>query len=192
MLPKFSSYQQIIIGITLISFSLTLSGFIFYPFVLTELKYQLNAVDKNNLPTDNPPTGLINNQDLQITIPKINVNSSVLINIDPYNKSEYKEALEKGPAHAKNSSLPGESGNVFIFAHNHSTFTMLNKLQPGDEINLNYQGKNFKYKVKKKEIINPDQVEFLEPSNDGQTLTLMTCWPPGTNIKRLIILSNLS
>lgn len=192
MLPKFSSYQQIIIGITLISFSLTLSGFIFYPFLFSELKYQLSAVNESDSPANNPPPNLTNSQNLKIIIPKINVNSSVLINIDPYNKSEYKEALEKGPAHAKNSSLPGESGNVFIFAHNHSTFTMLNKLQPGDEINLKYQGKFFKYKVKKKEIVNPDQVEFLKPSNNGQTLTLMTCWPPGTNIKRLIIISNLS
>jgi len=132
-----------------------------------------------------------------IVIPKIAANAPVVPNINAGDRDEYLKALQTGVAHAEGTAFPGEGGHIYMFAHStdyvwnvgtyNAVFYLLYKLEIGDEINLFYKGQRFVYKVSGKEIIDPDQVDYITRKTDKEFLTLQTCWPPGTTLKRQMI-----
>ncbi len=194
-----TNYVLIISGITLIFTAFVIFGFIFYPIAIAETQYFLNSINIEDFNFDQDQL-LQNNQEFRITIPKLDLTSKVILNVDPYNKEEYLVALSKGVAHAKGSALPSNNGNIFIFAHSTSSpfisyynavFYLINKLDTGNEIYLFYQGKRYKYIVTEKKIIDSSEVRYLQTVEKGQSLTLMTCWPPGTSLKRLLVIARL-
>lgn len=134
-----------------------------------------------------------------IVIPKIAANAKVQSNIDPGNEKVYLEALKKGVAHALGTAFPGEGGHVFLYAHStdylwnvgsyNAVFYLLYKLEKGDEINVFYKGKRNVYKVIDKKVVSPSEVEYLTRKTNKEFLTLQTCWPPGTTLKRLLVLA---
>ncbi len=167
----------------------------FFPVINEEVKYTIAK-----------PTKLINqikpvNEDFGIIIPKIGANAKVLANIDPFNEAEYQSALTRGVAHAKGSVFPGQIGNVFIFAHSagnfydanryNAIFYLLSKLEKKDEIYLIYQGKKYRYQVTEKKLVDASAISFISAPTDKKTVTLMTCWPPGTTLKRLIVMGKI-
>ena len=132
-----------------------------------------------------------------IVIPKIAANAKILPNVDPTDEKIYLPALQKGVAHAQGTAFPGEGGHIFLFAHStdyfwnvgiyNAVFYLLGKLEKGDEINIFYKGQRYLYKVIDKKIVDPKQVEYLTRKSNKEFLTLQTCWPPGTTLKRLLI-----
>jgi sortase A len=135
--------------------------------------------------------------DFSIVIPKIAANAKVLPNIDAAEEKVYLQALQKGVAHAQGTAFPGEGGHIFLFAHStdyfwnvgsyNAVFYLLYKLEQNDEVNLFYKGQRYVYKVIGKEIVDPKQVEYLTRKSNREFLTLQTCWPPGTTLKRLLV-----
>jgi sortase A len=131
-----------------------------------------------------------------ITIPLINAQAPVVENVDPWNQSVYNEQLKKGVAHAKGTSLPGEDGTVFLFAHSsgmpweltryNTIFLRLGELQQGDEITITRNGKEYRYSVSSKQEVDPSQVQYLLETQKNQ-LILQTCTPIGTSLRRLLI-----
>lgn len=132
-----------------------------------------------------------------IVVPKIAANARILANIDAADEKIYLPALQKGVAHAAGTTFPGEGGHIFLFAHStdyfwnvgyyNAVFYLLSKLEKGDEVNLFYQGKRYVYRVVGKEIVDPSRVDFLTRKSNREFLTLQTCWPPGTTLKRLLV-----
>ena len=97
---------------------------------------------------------------------------------------------------------PGDKGNVFIFGHSsnypwvksdyNSIFALLDELQNGDEIIIYYFQKKYVYKVTDRAIVKPGDVKTLESRNpDKKELSLMTCWPIGTTLERIILFAEL-
>lgn len=137
-----------------------------------------------------------------ILIPKIAANSPVIANVDTNNEPEYLSALGHGVAHALGTDFPGNNRHVFLFAHStdyfwrvgsyNAIFYLLYKLEMGDEINIFFEGKRHKYEVFNKIIIDPSQVEYLTRQTPSEELTLQTCWPPGTTLKRLLVFARPS
>lgn len=137
------------------------------------------------------------NTDFSIVVPKIAANAPIIPNIDAGNEEDYLEALHKGVAHAQGTAFPGEGGHMFYFAHStdyvwnvgtyNAVFYLLYKLEEGDEVNIFYKGERYVYIVSGREIINSDEVEYIQRKTDNEFLTLQTCWPPGTTLKRLLI-----
>lgn len=135
--------------------------------------------------------------EFSIVIPKIGANAKVLPNVDPADDKVYLDALKQGVAHASGTAFPGEEGHIFLFAHStdyvwnvstyNAIFYLLNKLEANDEINIFYKGRRHVYKVIKKEIIDPTQVEYLTRKTNKEFLTLQTCWPPGTTLQRMLV-----
>lgn len=135
----------------------------------------------------------------QLEIPIIEVSAPISLNVDGNNETQYLSALEKGVAQLAGSSIPGQSGNVFIFGHSSyyfynsgkykSVFRNLNKLEIDDEVKITSNLKTYNYQVVNKKIVNPDQVDIVESKDDKQTLTLMTCYPLYTSLKRLVIIA---
>jgi len=132
-----------------------------------------------------------------IVIPKIGANAKILANVDASDEKIYLDALNKGVAHAWGTAFPGEGSHIFLFAHStdyfwnvgvyNAIFYLLNKLEVNDEVNLFYKGQRFIYRVIGKKIVNPSQVEYLTQKTNKEFLTLQTCWPPGTTLKRLLV-----
>lgn len=130
---------------------------------------------------------------------KLSVWVPVVSNVDGTNKTAYNKALLSGVAHHKNTALPGKKGNIFIFGHSSTwngtgqyaeVFKNLNNLEKNDQIIIYYQNKEYKYSVWQKEVIAADDFSYLEPTKKEQ-LTLMTCWPVGSNLKRLVVIARL-
>jgi len=137
------------------------------------------------------------NTDFSIVIPKIAANSAVMPNVSVTNKEAYLSALQSGVAQAEGTAFPGEGGHIFMFAHStdftwnvgtfNAVFYLLYKLENGDEIDIFYKGQRYVYKVTGKEVVDPTDVEYLTRKTDREFLTLQTCWPPGTTLKRQLI-----
>lgn len=168
----------------------------FYPVIKEETRYQVTKRAKNR--QKNVQIEPID-KNFGIVIPKINANSRIIANVDPFNEKIYQKALTQGVAHAQGSTLPNEVGNVFLFSHSsvdwyvanryNSVFYLLSKLEKKDQIIIYYQNKKYQYLVSEKKIIDAEEIKYLYHKQAQRTLTLMTCWPPGTNLKRLIIVA---
>ena len=183
----------IVAGIGLILLSLLIPARTFAPVIKSEIEYQTN---KNKV-LDLTPV----NTDFSIVIPKINANTKVVQNVDPYNSSVYQHALTQGVAHALGTATPDTFGNTFIFAHSagnwyqanqyNAVFYLLNKLVKDDEIFIYYQNKKYTYLIKEIKFVAPTDVKLMNQDLSKQQLTLMTCWPPGTTLKRLVVVAEL-
>lgn len=135
-----------------------------------------------------------------LKIEKLNILVPIIKDVNGENKTAYNKALNDGVAHYKGTALPGQNSNIFIFGHsstifnkgNYATiFASLNDLEKGDEAQIFYQNQIYSYKVSAKEIVEKTDIEVLNPTKK-ERLTLMTCWPVGTNSKRLVVKFNLN
>lgn len=136
-----------------------------------------------------------------VVIPKINANARVITNVDPGNQEAYTEALKQGVAHASGTVYPGQVGNTFLFAHSvgnfweanqwNAVFYLLKELVPGDEVDLFYLGRRYVYVIYDKKVVDPSEVGYLNVQANFPMLTLQTCWPPGTTLKRLLVFGRL-
>ena len=132
-----------------------------------------------------------------IIIPKIGANARILSNIDASNEKIYLDALNKGVAHTLGTAFPGEGGHIFLFAHStdyfwnvstyNAVFYLLSKLKNRDEVDIFYQGQRYVYRVIGSEVVDPSQIQYLTRKTNREFLTLQTCWPPGTTLKRLLV-----
>lgn len=139
------------------------------------------------------------NTDFSLVIDKIGASSNVVARVDPYQSSLYQAALARGIAQASGTSLPGEGGNIFLFAHSsadlltaeryNSIFYLIHHLEPGDLIKVWYGGQEYHYAVTEKLKVAASDTQYLSQKTSEEQLTLMTCWPPGTTLKRLIIVA---
>lgn len=125
-----------------------------------------------------------------LSIPKLKIDQAV---IEIGGKD-----LDKALIHYGGTALPGEYGNAAIFGHSvlpifynprdyHTIFSLLPKLERGDEIYVDYDGIQYKYLVDSYTEVKPEDIEVLEQRFDRQALTLITCVPPGTYLRRGII-----
>ena len=101
------------------------------------------------------------------------------------------------------TALPGDVGNSFITGHSvlpqfadpenyRAIFTKLSDLEIGDDVQVTMAGQNFHYTVGYSKIVDPRDLSVLAPiSANGRNLTLMTCVPPGTSSKRLVVITSL-
>ena len=135
-----------------------------------------------------------------ILIPKLGANVRVFPNIDPDNPQAYLPILQQGVAHAKGSVFPGQPGTTYLFAHSadnwwdvgryNAVFYTLNNLSEGDEIDVFFENRRYRYAVSQKLISDPQDTTLLTSQHVGpQRLVLQTCWPPGTTLKRLYVIA---
>lgn len=104
-------------------------------------------------------------------------------------------------AHLPGTALPGERGNVFISGHSalsrvlnlqKAIFENLTEIKKGDEIFVMVLGVEYKYKVVEIKVVNPTDISVINPPDtQGRYISLMTCVPPGLNLKRLIVIGKM-
>lgn len=190
-------------GYVLLAVSLALLTYIYLPVLTVELQYRL-ATATHQIGNSGALEATLKPRDTQfgILIPKLGINTAVVANVDPSDSHIYQEALTRGVAHAKGSAYPGEIGNVFIFSHSsvnifeasryNSIFYLLNKLERGDSIILYYLGSRYVYGVDNVRVVDAINTDLMAKTAAIPKLTLMTCWPPGTNFKRLVVTAKLT
>lgn len=155
-------------------------------------------IDPGNIIVD-PLSTVAVGPEARLIIPKINVDTPVFYDI-PTDTASQNKAMENGVAHfgiSGANSHPGQIGNTVLSGHSSNDvfaagnfkfiFMQLDKLEIGDTIYANYQGKRYTYTVTKKEEVAPSQVDKLIYPTDKPVMTLITCTPIGTALRRLLV-----
>jgi len=147
----------------------------------------------------------INPSDNRIFIPKIGKNVP-LVHVPPHQnwnqlEKNIQAGLQNGVVVHPVSRAPGVFGNFFITGHSSyyawdngrfkDVFALLHEMEIGDEVEVFWKNKKYKYQIFQKEIVSPTKVEVLSQPNDESIITLMTCTPVGTNKNRLILVGKL-
>ncbi len=110
-----------------------------------------------------------------------------------------KDDLKRGVGHHTTTALPNpESGNVVLSGHRwlpgsnpaNTVFRHLDKLSVGDAVSIFYEGKEYVYKVRESKTVSNDAVEILDDTDSPQ-LTLYTCTPLFTALRRLVYVADL-
>lgn len=129
-----------------------------------------------------------------LSIPDLHIlDATVMIASDDLNKSLI---------HYGGTALPGDYGNSVVFGHsvlplffdphNYMTiFSTLSTLKNNAKIIINYDGITYTYAVYSREVVDPSDVSALSQRYDDSYLTLITCHPPGTYLKRLVVKARL-
>jgi LPXTG-site transpeptidase (sortase) family protein len=130
-----------------------------------------------------------------LVVPKLGVTAPILF-INTYDEATVEDSLRNGVVHYYQTAMPGEVGNTFITGHSSNywwktgadnyIFANLDKLTVGDQAKIYYEGNKFLYQVTSIEVVEPTDLSVLDQTSKP-TLTLMTCTPPGTSWKRLIV-----
>lgn len=100
------------------------------------------------------------------------------------------------------TAIPGRLGNAVVFGHstlpqiynpkNYLTiFTYLPSLAKGDLVIVDYDGITYTFKVSEMIEVKPEDIQILEQRYDNSYLSLVTCVPPGTSIRRLVVRAKL-
>lgn len=130
-----------------------------------------------------------------ITIPAIGIKEAVVSTVD-YNLASHL-------VHYGGTALPGKKGNAVIFGHstlpqlfNQSDYKTIlanaYKLKTGDQVGVRVGDISYFYSVFSITVVDPDETSVFAQPKDERYLTLVTCTPPGTIWKRLIIKARLT
>jgi LPXTG-site transpeptidase (sortase) family protein len=172
------------LGNLLVLLSLVIFAYIFYPVLQSYLvpgSYAQVASDTYSL-----------------WIPKIRAAGKVIPNVDPWDEEAYRKALKQGIAQAKGTSVPGQHGTVYLFAHSsgppweqtryNTIFLRLGELQRGDFVYVTWRGEKYTYKVQNKKVVSATDITYLQEKKDQ--LIIQTCTPIGTDWKRLLVFAD--
>lgn len=102
--------------------------------------------------------------------------------------------LQYGPGHYLKTSLPGQPGTVAIAGHRTTylaPFRKINEIEDGDEIRLEMPYAAFTYEVTTHEVVDPGDVEILEPIGYDQ-LVLTACHPLYSAAQRWAVFAKLT
>ncbi len=132
----------------------------------------------------------------EIIIPSINVRAPVTYE-PSVNNTNIAYDLRSGVVHYGTTALPGQKGNVVIFGHSSGVawapgnykyiFTLIDKLQFGQQVSLDYKGTRFVYVVTDSKVVAPNDMRVLDSNGTRSQLSLITCTPVGTSRYRLVV-----
>lgn len=131
----------------------------------------------------------------KISIPSLKISDAVVA----VGSMDLKKSLIQYPQ----TALPGQLGNGVVFGHSVlpqffnpksylTIFSTLYRLKIGDEILVNFDNVQYKYLVEEMFEVAPTDLSVLEQRFDGRYFSLITCSPPGTVLRRLVVRSRIA
>jgi len=103
--------------------------------------------------------------------------------------------LDRGLGRHRTMAMPGEKGNLVISGHRwkfgnnpaRTAFIDLDKLKKGDKVKVHYGQHIFEYEIVESGVVKPNDkgVKEILKKTDEPILTLYTCTPKYTSLKRL-------
>lgn len=158
------------------------------------------ALEGQSLIITDPVANINVGPESRLIIPKINVDIPVDYTVTATDDATVQVALRNAAVHYKlpgADSLPGQFGNTSILGHSSNdvfaqgnqkfALVLADHLEPGDVFYLHYNSIRYTYKVTEKKVINPNQIGELQLGYEKPMATLITCTPPGTALKRLLV-----
>jgi|GEM_PF-4991473 len=104
--------------------------------------------------------------------------------------------LDSGAVLYPESAQFGQVGQTILLGHSapanwpnikyDKAFSRINELEPGDAIKVSYRGATYSYSVSGTHIIDRGG-QLPGDVMDGNSLLLVSCWPPGHNWKRIVV-----
>ena len=130
-----------------------------------------------------------------ISIPKLNIQSALVSTVD--------NNLAAHLVNFSGTAIPPDRGNAVIFGHstlpqlfdpnNYKTiFADAYKLTSGDNFYVLINNKRYTYTIQNIIVVEPTDTSVLAQQYDASYVTLITCTPPGTIWKRLVIRAKLA
>lgn len=143
----------------------------------------------------------------RVIIPKININtpllqSSFTKHIDSITKEDFDKDLYHGVVQYPTTPYPWMGWNTLIFGHTSyeswkknpyaTIFSQISKLVNGDIMQVVHKWKLYEYEVIARSIVSPNKVneEYLK-YKDWDYLTLLWCYPIGSDRQRILIIGKL-
>lgn len=174
-----------------------------------------NEIIKNTLVSDLP--AVLGSQNIDFTrastwFPKA-VNLKIAASTTSYTLSIPKVGIDKADVTVGGEDLtkslihfagplPGNYGNPVIFGHStllwfynpkdyKSIFSKLPELKINDTFTVTLDNISYRYKIYEMKIVTPDDLSVLDQDYNSANITLVTCVPPGTYLKRLVVRARL-
>lgn len=111
-------------------------------------------------------------------------------------ESDIQTALQNGVVHYPGTAEAGEEGNFFVTGHSSyyfwdpgkykEVFALLGELEVGDRFTVYFKQKKYVYEIFDRKIVEPEDTSVLDQPPNERVASLMTCYPPGTTLKRLV------
>ena len=121
-----------------------------------------------------------------VEIPKINVKL-------PVRHGTSDAVLKDGTGHIATTHVPTDNRTIHSVITGHTgevgymLFDNLTQLRKGDVFQIRVLKRHMSYKVDQIKIILPTDVSALQPVQNSNYVTLLTCYPYGVNSHRLIV-----
>jgi LPXTG-site transpeptidase (sortase) family protein len=137
-----------------------------------------------------------------LEIPRIGISAPIIFFDEPTDNDTLSEALDEGTVHFPDSVLPGQTGPTIILGHSAPpgwpkikydwVFSEVSLLEERDEIIIYFSAKKHIYHVKNKVFLDRgEEIPAETYSTSGNTLILLSCWPPGKDYKRIAVIAEL-
>lgn len=135
------------------------------------------------------------NKSYLLSIPKLGIKDA-LVEIGSMD-------LKQSIIHYPQTALPGQLGNAVVFGHSVlpqffnpksylTIFSTLYKMTIGDKIIVKYDKVDYTYTVEDIFEIKATDFSVLDQRYDGKYLSIVTCSPPGTYLKRLVVRASIA
>jgi len=106
----------------------------------------------------------------RVDVPRLKMSAAIA-------EGDDDSTLGKAVGHLPDTPLPWQgSGNSAFAAHRDGLFRPLRNIRLNDEVKVVTPHGEFLYRVKKTQVVNPDDVWVLAPTQ-AATVTLITCYP---------------
>lgn len=163
------------------------------------MSYYLSAKMKNHVFSFNtlPPQNRLIIPAIGVDVPIVDVTAA---SAKQLKLGDFDQELFSGVVKYPSTPEPGITGNALILGHSSyywrkknpyaEIFAKLPALKEGDLIQALRHGQLTEFEIVAKEIVYPNQVdETYLKYNDGSYITLMGCYPIGSDAKRILIIA---
>ncbi|MCA9330057.1 class D sortase [Candidatus Saccharibacteria bacterium] len=160
----------------------------FWPQVSFATAKATGQLNNNKLLQNSADNSVKISSEYRLIIPQIGLDNLVY-------EGNSASVLQKGIWHRPKSSTPDKGHNTVLVAHRFTyntpaTFYHLDKLKVDDVVAVNYEGKQYQYKVRQIKTVEPSATE-IEDDTKEPILTLYTCTPLWTAKQRLVVIADL-
>lgn len=134
-------------------------------------------------------------KEYRLSIPKLKIFDAVV--------KVGNENLDKSLVHYPGTAKPGKLGTAVIFGHsvlpqffnpkNYITiFSTLPTIKKEDQVLIDYDEIRYTFIIEELREVPPNDISILFQKYDDSRLTLVTCVPPGTYLRRLVVTARLT
>ncbi len=158
--------------------------------IFVPIESSVNQIEKNS----QVDTNIAKVKTYSLSIPSLGIGKS-LVDLE-------SDDLSKHLVHYKNTAIPGQFGSPVVFGHstlpqffnpsNYLTiFATLPTIKVGSDVFVEYGGVSYTYRVARMYEVKPTDVWVLKQDRSSKSLKLITCVPPGTKLRRLVVEADL-